>query len=127
MGCPASTVAAGHGSYFPAATSGLIDVEEDVIGASPPSVPCGTIPTKRVTKVALGMVPARASARSSTPLPQVNAAGSMAPVAGVHAVPPGTRASAPAAHERPTEPLAIDALRAADTHIGLSWPFASRK
>jgi len=126
-GSPASTVVAGHGWYLPATSSGLTELDHDVIAASAPSVPCGMIPTKRVTKVALGVVPARASARSSTPFPHVNAAGSMVPLAGVHAVPPGTRASAPAAHALPTEPLAIEALRAADTHVGLSWPFASRK
>ena len=90
------------------------------MAASVPSVLCGMTPTKRVTKLSLGLVPARASARSSTPLPHVNAAGSIAPVDGAQIVPPGTRASAPAAQMRPTEPLAIDAVRAAATHVGLS-------
>ena len=97
------------------------------MAASVPNAFCGTSPTKRVTNVALGVAPARASARSSTPEPQVKAAESIVALAGTQAIPPGTRASAPAAQARPTEPLAAPAARAAASHMGFAWPFASRK
>ena len=85
------------------------------------------MPVNLVTTVAAGEEPASASARSSTPGPQLNAAGSMGVVVGVHVVPPGTRASAPAAHHRPTVPLAAEASRAAASQVGLAWPLASLK
>jgi hypothetical protein len=127
MAPPEPAGAAGHGAYLPATTTGLSDVDADEIVASLPKELCGTRPTKRVTNDEAGLVPARASARSSTPEPHVKAAGSMAPLLGVHVVPPGTRTSAPAAHARPTEPLAREAVSAAALHIGFAWPLASRK
>jgi hypothetical protein len=118
---------AGHGWYFPAVMTGLTDVDDDAIVTSLPSALCGTMPTKRVTNVDPGLVPARASARSSTPDPHMNAAGSIEPLLGVHAVPPGTRTSAPVGHARPTEPPAPEAVRAAASHVGFDCPFAWRK
>lgn len=77
-------------------------------------------PVKRVTYDWLGAVPESASARSSTPFPHVNAAGSMGPLVGTHPAPPGTRARAPGAHARPTVPLAAAALRAAASQLVLA-------
>jgi hypothetical protein len=95
-------------------------LDDDVIGASTPRLPCGTIPVNLVTTAAAGEAPASASARSSTPVPQPNAAGSIGVVAGAQVAPPGTRASAPAAQRRPTVPLAAAASRAAASHVGLT-------
>jgi hypothetical protein len=106
---------------------GLSGFDDEVIAASIPRPPLGTIPMNRVANAAPGEVPERASARSSTPDPQRKAAGSMSPVVGVHAAPPGTRTSAPAAHVRPTVPTAPDAPYAAASHVGCACPFASRK
>lgn len=127
MPLPAPDGIAGHGAYRPATTTGLSDVDDDAMVASLPNALSWTRPTKRVMNDEPGVVPARASARSSTPEPHVNAAGSMDPLVGVHVAPPGTRASAPAAHARPTKPLARDASRVAASHTGFPWPFASRK
>ena len=129
MGVPpvGGVIWTGQGSYFPAKTTGLSVLDDDVIGASVPRLFCATRPVNRVTTAAAGEVPASASARSSTPGPQLNAAGSMGVVVGAHEAPPGTRASTPAAHARPTVPPAAEASRAAASQVGLAWPLASRK
>jgi hypothetical protein len=105
----------------------LTSLVAPVIAASIPKPPFGTSPVKRVRTAAEGEVPASASARSSIPVPHANALGSIAAAVDVHATPPGTRASAPAAQARPTAPLAVAAVRAAASHAGRGWPFASRK
>ena len=100
-------------SILPAFWSGLMSVVEGLTARSEPNEPAVTIPAKRVATILEGELPERASARSSTPVPQVNAAGSIAPASATHASPPGTFATMPAAHARPTTPVALDAARAA--------------
>ena len=92
----------------------------DEMAASRPRLFAATMPVNLVTTAAAGDAPASASARSSTPGPQVNAAGSIGVAVGVQAGPPGTRASAPVAHQRPTVPLAAEASRAAASHMGFA-------
>jgi len=126
-GPPGGSTSTGQGAYVEAITTGLSGLDEATTGRSAPNVPCAMSPVKRVTVAVRGVVPESARARSSTPEPQAKAAGSMAPVATMHAAPPGTRASAPAAHARPTAPVPVAAARAALSHSPRAWPLAPRK
>jgi len=126
-GEPVGNGETGHGAYCPAITIGLIGMPVLLIVPSVPKPFCAMSPVKRVTNERAGAPPASASARSSTPDPQVKAAGSIAPACTVHAFPPGTTASEPGAQRRPSEPAVGTRLRAALSHAGCRVPVASRK
>jgi len=102
-------------------------VPDGVSAASKPSAPFATMPLKRVACAFMGEVPDSASARSSTPAPHAKTDGSIAPALGEQVVPPGTRASDPGAHARPTTSVEPPALRAASSHAVCVLPVASRK
>lgn len=106
---------------------GEIATSTEAIAMSVPNEAFPIDPANRVATTRAGETFESANARSSIPAPHVNAAGSIAPLPGVHGSPPATFATAPATHARRTTPSEFDAPSVDVSHSGRGPPLAAPK